>query len=104
MANPENKSNEATSAAQDHAGFRDDGVRRFGRLAGEAKDASPFGEAAPSEARGLKARGREADVKDAVEPPRNSGPDMAGAAKKSRLRPVMFALLPLSLVIGAYWY
>ena len=85
MANPENKLNEATSSPQDHAGFRDDRVRRLGSLAGEGKDASPFGEAAPSDVRGLKPRGRETDLKDAVEAHRNPGPDAAGAPKKSRL-------------------
>ncbi|HEV7909968.1 MAG TPA: hypothetical protein VGP28_02535, partial [Methylocella sp.] len=74
MANRENKLNEATSAPQDGAAVRDDTVRRLGRLAGAAKDASPFGEAAPPDVRVLKPGSREAEVKD-VGPPPNPEPD-----------------------------
>jgi membrane fusion protein (multidrug efflux system) len=104
MANPENKSNEATRSPQDGAGVRDDRVHRLGRPAADAKDAPPFGQAAPPDIRALKPGGREAEVKDAGEPALDTGPDMADAPKKSRLRPLMFALLPVALVVGAYWY
>src|ERR1700732_3978255 len=103
MVNRENKLNEANSP-QKGAGVRDDRVRRLGRSAGDAKDGSPFGQAAPPDVRALKPGGREAEVKDAVEPARYPGPDTVDIPKKSRLRPLMFALLPLALVIGAYWY
>jgi membrane fusion protein (multidrug efflux system) len=103
MANRENKLNEATSSPQDGAGVREDTVRRLGRLAGAAKDASPFGEAAPPDVRVLKPGSRETEVKE-VGPPPNPEPDTVGAPKKPLLRPLMFALLPLALVIGAYWY
>jgi len=103
MANPENKSNEATSSPQDGDGVRDDRVRRLSRLAG-VKDASSFAQAAPPEIRALKPGDLEAEVKEAVEPALKPGPDTVDAPKKSRLRPLMFALLPLALVIGAYWY
>src|SRR5271154_3824407 len=103
MANRENKLNEANSP-QDGAGVRDDRVRRLGRSAGDARNASLFGEAAPPDVRALKPGGREAEPKDAAEPTRNPAPDTVDAPKKSRLRPLMFALLPLALVIGAYWY
>jgi membrane fusion protein (multidrug efflux system) len=104
MANRENKLNEATSSAQDGAGVRDDRVHRLGRPAGDAKDASPFGQAAPPDVRVLKPGGREAEIKDAVEPPPHPRPDAVDAPKKSLRRPLMFALLPLALIIGAYWY
>jgi membrane fusion protein, multidrug efflux system len=105
MANRENKLNEATSSAQDGAGVRDDRVRRLGRPAGDAKDARPpFGQAAPPDVRALKPGGREAGVKDAAEPPPNPGSDTVDAPKKSLLRRPMFALLPLALIVGAYWY
>ena len=104
MANRENKLNEATGSPQDGAGLRDDRVHRLGRVAGDAKDASPFGQAAPPDVRALKPGGLEAEVKDAVGSPPNPRPDALGAPKKPRLRPLMFALLPLALVIGAYWY
>src|SRR5271154_3915678 len=104
MINRENKMNEATSSTQDGAGVHDDRVRRLGRLADAAKDASPFGQAAPPDVRVLKPGGREAEVKDASELPPNPGRDPLDAPKKSLLRPLMFSLLPLALVIGAYWY
>ena len=104
MANPENKSNEATRSPQDGAGVRDDRVHRLGRPAADAKDAPPFGQAAPPDIRALKPGGREAEGKDAEEPALDTGPDPADAPKKSRLRSLMFALLPLALVVGAYWY
>ena len=102
MANRENKLNEVTDSQQDEAGVRDDMVRRLGRLADAAKDASPFGQAAPPDVRALKPGSRETEMKDAAEPP--PGPDTVNAPKKPLLRPLMFALLPLALVIGAYWY
>ena len=104
MANRENKLNEAMGSPQDGAGVHDDRVRRLGRPAGDAKDASPFGQAAPPDVRALKPGGREAEVKDAVEPPPDPGADTVDASRKSPLRPLMFALLPLALIVGAYWY
>jgi membrane fusion protein (multidrug efflux system) len=104
MTSRENQLNEATSSPQDGSGVRDDRVRRLGRSAGDARDALPFGQAAPPDVRALKPGGRETEVKDAVEPPRNPGPDTVDTPKKSRLRPLLFALLPLALIIGAYWY
>jgi membrane fusion protein, multidrug efflux system len=103
MANRENKMNEATSSPQDGAGVRDDTVRRLGRLADAAKDAPPFGQAAPPDVRVLKPGSREAEVKD-VAPPPNPGPSTVDALKKPLRRRLMFALLPLALIIGAYWY
>ena len=104
MANRENKLNEAVGSPQDGAGVHDDRVRRLGRPAGGAKDASPLGQAAPPDVRALKPGGREAEVKDAVEPPPDPGADTVDASRKSPLRPLMFALLPLALSVGAYWY
>jgi membrane fusion protein, multidrug efflux system len=103
MTSRENKSNEATSSPQDGAGVRDDRVLRLGRPAGDAKDAAPFGQAAPPDVRVLKPGSRETEVKD-VGPPAGPRPDTVDASKKSLRRPLMFALLPLALVIGVYWY
>jgi membrane fusion protein, multidrug efflux system len=103
MANGENKLNEATSSPQDGAATRDDMVHRLGRLADAAKGAPPFGQAASPDVRVLKPGNREAEVKD-VGPPLNPMPDTADASKKPLLRPLMFALLPLALIIGGYWY
>src|ERR1700689_2866831 len=88
MINRENKMNEATSSPQDGAGVHDDRVRRPGRLADAAKDASPFGQAAPPDVRVLKPGSREAEVKE-VGPPPNPGPDTADGPKKPLLRRLM---------------
>ena len=103
MANRENKLNEATSSPQDGAGVHDDRMRRLARLADTAKDASPLGQAAPPDVRVLKPGGRETEVRD-VGPAPKPGSDTVDAPKKSLRRPLMFALLPLALIIGAYWY
>jgi membrane fusion protein, multidrug efflux system len=103
MINRENKMNEATGSPQDGAGVRDDMVHRLSRLADAAKDAPPFGQAAPPDVRVLKPGSRETEVKD-VGPPPNPPPDAVDAPKKSLLRPLMFALLPLALIVGGYWY
>jgi membrane fusion protein, multidrug efflux system len=104
MANRENQLNEATSPPQDGVGVRDDRVRRLGRPAGDAKDPSPSGQGAPPDIRVLKPGGHEAEVKDTMGPSPHPGPDAVDAPKKSLHRPLMFALLPLALIIGAYWY
>jgi membrane fusion protein, multidrug efflux system len=104
MANRENKLNEATSSPQDGTGVRDVRVRRLGRSADDDKDASPFAQAAPPDVRALNPGGREAEVKDTVESLPNREPDNVGAPKKPLRRRLMFALLPLALIIGAYWY
>ena len=103
MANRENKLNEATSSPQDGAGVHDDRMRRLARLADTAKDASPLGQAAPPDVRVLKPGSREMEVRD-VGPAPKPGSDTVDAPKKSLRRPLMFALLPLALIIGAYWY
>jgi membrane fusion protein (multidrug efflux system) len=103
MINRENKLNEATGSPQDGASVRDDVVRRLGRLADAAKDTSPLGQASPPDVRVLKPGSRETEVKE-VGPAPDPGPDIADAPKKPLLRRLMFALLPLVLVIGAYWY
>jgi membrane fusion protein, multidrug efflux system len=103
MINRENKMNEATSSPQDGAGVRDDMVHRLSRLADAAKDAPPFGQAAPPDVRVLKPGSRETEVKD-VGPPPNPRSDAVDASKKPLLRPLMFGLLPLALIIGGYWY
>jgi membrane fusion protein, multidrug efflux system len=104
MANRENKLNEAADSSQSVAGVRDDKVRRLGRPAGDAKDSSPHGEVGSPDVRALKPGDREVEAKDAVEPPRQPEADSVAAPKKPRLRRLMFALLPLALIVGGYWY
>jgi membrane fusion protein (multidrug efflux system) len=92
-------------SGQDASRGRDGKIHRLDRAAGDAKDASPLGHAAAPDVRALNPGGRKPDAKGAVEPsPDPAAPDPADAPKKSRLRPLMFGLLPLVLVVGAYWY
>src|SRR3984957_20085753 len=104
MTNRKKKLKEAAGSSQGVAGVRDDRVRRLGRPAGDAKDASPHGEVASPDVRALKPGDREVEAKDAVERPLHPEADTVDARKKSRLRPLMFGLLPLALIVGAYWY
>jgi membrane fusion protein, multidrug efflux system len=104
MANRENKLNEAADSSQSVAGVRDDKVRRLGRPAGDAKDTSPHGEVGSPDVRALKPGDREVEAEDAVEPPLQPEADSVAAPKKPRLRRLMFALLPLALIVGGYWY
>ena len=105
MPNP----NEIDPSTRDASGeremsrARDGKVRRLDR-AGNAKDESPLGHAPAPDVRALNPAGRKTDAKSAAEPSPNPASDTADAPKKSRLRPLMFALLPLALVVGAYWY
>jgi membrane fusion protein, multidrug efflux system len=62
-----------------------------------------LGQAAPPDVRVLKPGSREMEVRD-VGPAPKPGSDTVDAPKKSLRRPLMFALLPLALIIGAYWY
>ena len=89
---------------QDGSRTHEGKVRRLDRTAGEAKDAPPPGQAAAPDVRVLNPGRRETEVKDAAAPSPNPASDTVAKPKKSRLRPLMFALLPVTLVVGAYWY
>jgi membrane fusion protein (multidrug efflux system) len=52
----------------------------------------------------LNPSGRKPDAKDVAEATPDPAPDTADAPKKSRVRPLMFGLLPFALAVGAYWY
>ena len=104
MPNPNeiDPANRDASSEQNASRARDGKVRRLDRGVGDAKDASPPGHAAVADVRALNPAGR--DARSAAEPSPDPAPDTTDTPKKSRLRPVMFALLPLALVVGAYWY
>jgi membrane fusion protein (multidrug efflux system) len=91
-------------SGQDASRGRDNKIHRLDRAAGDAKDASPLGHAAAPDVRTLNPGGRKPDAKDVAEASPGPAPDTADAPKKSRVRPLMFGLLPLALVVGAYCY
>jgi membrane fusion protein, multidrug efflux system len=80
-----------------------DKVRQLGRIGADAKDESTPGITASRDVRALKPGEREADARDEVKPPSPLPPDV-DAPKRSLLRPLMFALVPVALIVGAYWY
>jgi membrane fusion protein, multidrug efflux system len=96
--------NRDTTSEQNASRARDGKVRRLDRGSADTKDASPPGHAAVADVRALNPASREPDARGTGEPPPDPAPDTSDAPKRSRLRPVMFALLPLALVVGAYWY
>ncbi|WP_346656134.1 HlyD family secretion protein [Bradyrhizobium sp. dw_78] len=92
------------SAEPDAARIRDDKVHRLDRPAGEAKDALPLGQVTAPDVRALNPSSREAEVKDKAGASPDPKPDTPETSKKSRIRSLMFALLPLVLIVGAFWY
>ena len=98
--NPKPRSDDAEQSGPQRPG---DKIYRLMRNASEAKEASGAGEAAKP---GLKARPD--DRKPEPTPPDESplvpaAPDSV-TPKKSLRRPLMFALLPLALIVGGYFY
>ena len=98
--NPKPRSDDAEQSGPQRPG---DKIYRLMRNASEAREASGAGEAAKP---GLKARPD--DRKPEPTPPDESplvpaAPDSV-TPKKSLRRPLMFALLPLALIVGGYFY
>src|SRR6267378_4196855 len=81
----------------------EDKIYRLTRSPPEAKDASGAGEAAKPE---LKARpdDRKPEARPSDEPPFVPAAPNSVRPKRSLRRPLMFALLPLVLIVGGYFY
>src|SRR5258707_5309821 len=102
MANPnENPKLRSDDAEQSGPWRPGDRIYRLTRNASEAKEAS--GEAAKPR---LKARpdDRKPEETPADEPPVVPAAPDSAKPKKSLRRPLMFALLPLALIVGGYFY
>jgi membrane fusion protein, multidrug efflux system len=105
MINPNEIDPKLHSAGAEQSGPHgpEDKIYRLTRILPEAKGASRAGEAAKPE---LKTRpdDRKPEARPSAEPPFIPGAPDSVRPKKSLRRPLMFALLPVVLVIGGYFY
>src|SRR5712675_1003007 len=105
MANPNEINPKLYSADAEQSGHHgpEDKIYRLLRSPPEAKDAPGAGEAAKPE---LKARpdDRKPEARPSVEAPFVPAAPDSVRPKKSLRRPLMFALLPLVLIVGGYFY
>jgi membrane fusion protein (multidrug efflux system) len=105
MANPNEIDPKLHSAGAEQSGPHgpEDKIYRLTRILPEAKGASRAGEAAKPE---LKSRpdDRKPEARPSAEPPHAPAAASSVTSKKSLRRPLMFALLPVVLVIGGYFY
>src|SRR5712675_2586407 len=105
MANPNEINPKLYSADAEQSGHHgpEDKIYRLMRSPPEARDAPGAGEAAKPE---LKARpdDRKPEARPSVEAPFVPAAPDSVRPKKSLRRPLMFALLPLVLIVGGYFY
>jgi len=105
MANPSeiNPKPHGANAEQSGPHFHEDKIYRLTRSQPEAKNASSAGEAAKPE---LKARpeDRKPEARPSDEPPLVPVAPDSVRSRRSLRRPLMFALLPLLLIVGGYFY
>jgi membrane fusion protein (multidrug efflux system) len=105
MANPSEINPKLHSANAEQSGPHgpEDKIYRLTRSPPEAKNASGAGEAAKPE---LKARpeDRKPEARPSDEPPLVPVAPDSVWSKRSLRRPLMFALLPLVLIVGGYFY
>jgi len=105
MANPNEINPKLYSADAEQSGHHgpEDKIYRLMRSPPEARDAPGAGEAAKPE---LKARpdDRKPEARPSDEPPLIPAAPDSVRPKKSLRRPLMFALLPVALIAGGYFY
>src|SRR5712675_3806088 len=105
MANPNEINPKLYSADAEQSGHHgpEDKIYRLMRSPPEARDARGAGEAAKPE---LKARpdDRKPEARPSDEPPLIPAAPDSVRPKKSLRRPLMFALLPVALIAGGYFY
>src|SRR5467141_3464689 len=105
MANPNEINPKLYSADAEQSGHHgpEDKIYRLLRSPPEAKDAPGAGEAAKPE---LKSRpdDRKPEARPSDEPPLIPAAPDSVRPKKSLRRPLLFALLPLALIVGGYFY
>jgi membrane fusion protein (multidrug efflux system) len=104
MANP-NEINPTIHGAESEPGgahIPEEKVYRLTRRLSEARG-SAASEAAEPEAK-VAPEDRKPEARPSAEPPHTAAAVGSGTPKKSLRRPLMFALLPLVLVVGGYFY
>jgi membrane fusion protein, multidrug efflux system len=104
MADPNEIDPNIDSAGSEQSGphLPDDKVYRLARRPPDAKGSSRTGEAAKPEAK-VGPAGRKPEARPSAEPPEVPAAS-AVTPKKSVRRPLMFALLPVALIAGGYFY
>jgi membrane fusion protein, multidrug efflux system len=105
MANPNEINPNIDGADSEQSGpyLPDDKVYRLARRPPEAKGPSGTGEAAKPEAKVGRAD-RKPEARPSAERPKVPAAESAVTPKKSLRRPLMFALLPVALLAGGYFY
>jgi membrane fusion protein, multidrug efflux system len=105
MANPNEINPNIDSAEPERSGpyLPEDKVYRLARRPPEAKGSSGTGEAAKPEAK-FGPADRKPEARPSAQPPEVPAAASATTPKKSWRRPLMFALLPVALITGGYFY
>jgi membrane fusion protein, multidrug efflux system len=105
MANPSEINPKLRSAAAEQNGLHgpEDKIYRLMRSPPEAKDAPGAGEAGKPESK-ARPEDRKPAARPSDEPPLVPGAPDCVRPKRSLRRPLMFALLPLVLIVGGYFY
>jgi len=102
-ANEVNPKPHSDDAGQTNSYGPEDGIFRLTRSPPEAKPTSGAGEAAKAELR-TRPSDRKPEAWTSDEPPLAPAAPDSVRPKKSLRRPLMFALLPLVLILGGYFY
>jgi membrane fusion protein, multidrug efflux system len=105
MANPSEINPKLHSAAAEQNGLHgpEDKIYRLTRSPPQAKNASGAGEAAKPESK-ARPEDRKPKARPSDEPPLVPAAPDSVRPKRSLRRPLMFALLPLVLIVGGYFY
>jgi membrane fusion protein (multidrug efflux system) len=105
MANPSEINPKLHSADAEQSGPRgpEDKIYRLTRGTPAAKNASSAGEAAKPESK-ARPKDRKPEARPSDEPPLVPMAPDSVRSKRSLRRPLMFALLPLVLIVGGYFY
>src|SRR5882762_6714062 len=105
MANPSETNPKLHSAAAEQNGLHgpEDKIYRLTRSPPQAKNASGAGEAAKPESK-ARPEDRKPKARPSDEPPLVPAAPDSVRPKRSLRRPLMFALLPLVLIVGGYFY
>jgi len=105
MASPTETASNIHDAGADQSALRrpENNIRHLARHQSESKNMPGTGEAAKPESK-ARPDDREPEVRPSAELPLVPAAAESVASKKSPRRPLMFALLPVALVVGGYFY
>jgi membrane fusion protein (multidrug efflux system) len=104
MVNPTGRNPRLAANAADAGKDSYTTMRRLDRSPSLANDQNELNEFEKDESRPPLPEGREPDTNSPGEPPFGSQEAGVSNSKKSLRRPLMFALLPIALIVGGYFY